>query len=635
MSIPEVIGHSPQPTTRRRPSPLPRRAHGDDVTLDEFVLHPVTDKKLGPLDISNSITAGEIVLSIEQASSLAVTLFDPDLDLLRSGYLDTEDDELKLIQVDFDEWVWRLVKVNKAGDYLNLTFEERAVNLLKKYKTPLKATRGDGKKQVTRAEFILKMVREVKHVIPVRIFELHKEQPIEGLSEQGRDPDEKPRRGFEDGVKLWGKSESAPFKDYQLRNATKALAVADEEEAPELAQLALIVACIVEAPDFKNPTGGDGTSAGILQLIDTWYGGSVEERRNIERVVGDFLKRGFTGKGGAIKLAKQNPGWSPADVATAVQGNRDGASSYAPYEGEARRILDAWGGAGASLRYKKYEFKRDRGESTWDCSGRLAEEVGWRRYVVKGVFYYWPEEELYKARASYIIEHGTDGVDPPDFDYDEGKPVKTVSLTARIDRWSFRPGRTVRIRDYGTINGKWLVAESRRDIFDAAASITLRKPTKERLEPKPEAKAFSPQGGSGTWDGTLTTEGGAKGIVDQIAALAMEVGGEGVYVGSSYRPGDTVESGAPSDHSSNDASRAARDIGVRGIDLLVGPPSPKLDKAIIAIGEALGRHYDSGKSGPFQNADNIYWKGYRIQLIWRTPRWGGHMGHIHVGCRTA
>ena len=135
-------------------------------------------------------------------------------------------------------------------------------------------------------------------------------------------------------------------------------------------------------------------------------------------------------------------------------------------------------------------------------------------------------------------------------------------------------------------------------------------------------------------NGRITTAGGARGIVEQAAVLAAEVGGKGVYVGSSHRPGDVLASGQPSDHSQNNDRLAARDIGVRGRNLLTGPPSRRLDKAVVAIGHAFGRPgYGNGRSGPYQDADTFVWKGYRIQIIWRTPKWGGHMGHIHIGAR--
>lgn len=119
--------------------------------------------------------------------------------------------------------------------------------------------------------------------------------------------------------------------------------------------------------------------------------------------------------------------------------------------------------------------------------------------------------------------------------------------------------------------------------------------------------------------------GGARGIVEQAAAVAQQCCG--TYVGSDFRPGSTTTSGNVSDHSGNDANRAARDIGVQGIDLLVGPPSPKLDEAVVRIGKLFGRNYKPGKT----IIDTFHFHGYQIQIIWRTSAYGGHMGHIHIG----
>lgn len=129
----------------------------------------------------------------------------------------------------------------------------------------------------------------------------------------------------------------------------------------------------------------------------------------------------------------------------------------------------------------------------------------------------------------------------------------------------------------------------------------------------------------------ITTNGGARGIVDQAYAIARRVGGSSIYVASAFRPGDRVGSGSPSDHSGNDRHRAARDIAKSGTNVFTGPPSAELDRAVVAIGKAFGRNYGTGRSGAFQNADTFIWRGYRVQIIWRTPRWGGHNGHIHIG----
>jgi hypothetical protein len=124
-------------------------------------------------------------------------------------------------------------------------------------------------------------------------------------------------------------------------------------------------------------------------------------------------------------------------------------------------------------------------------------------------------------------------------------------------------------------------------------------------------------------------QGGAKGIVDALFQIAKEAGGAGVYVGSDIREGSTTSSGNVSDHSRNDSEMAARDIGVVGIDLISGPPHPKLDRACKAIVEKLGGKYEPGT----RIVENFQLKGYRVQIIWHTPDYGGHMGHIHAGAK--
>lgn len=137
-----------------------------------------------------------------------------------------------------------------------------------------------------------------------------------------------------------------------------------------------------------------------------------------------------------------------------------------------------------------------------------------------------------------------------------------------------------------------------------------------------------PAAAPGGSSGAITTAGGARGIVDQAAALARRVGGAGVGVVSGYRPGSTTSSGNRSDHASNDENQAARDIAADGINALTGPPSPKLDAAAAAIGRAFGRNYGDGRRTII---DTFQWRGYRVQVLWRTPLYGGHMGHIHLG----
>lgn len=131
--------------------------------------------------------------------------------------------------------------------------------------------------------------------------------------------------------------------------------------------------------------------------------------------------------------------------------------------------------------------------------------------------------------------------------------------------------------------------------------------------------------------GVVPITGGARGLVDSLAGIAQAAGGGGVYVVSDSRPGAVTSSGNVSDHASNDANRAARDIAVKGVDAIKGPPMPELDRAIVAIGAALGRNYKPGVT----IVDTFTYKGYRVQIIWRTPAYGGHLGHIHAGAHKA
>lgn len=129
---------------------------------------------------------------------------------------------------------------------------------------------------------------------------------------------------------------------------------------------------------------------------------------------------------------------------------------------------------------------------------------------------------------------------------------------------------------------------------------------------------------------------GAAAIVEKAAAIAGATGmctdpGPEICVASAFREGAQVQGGGASDHAWNDENRAARDIAVRNIDVLKGPPSPLLDSAAVAIGAYFGRSY---ALGAVIDADNFDWAGYRVQIIWRTPKYRGHMGHIHIGaCR--
>lgn len=101
------------------------------------------------------------------------------------------------------------------------------------------------------------------------------------------------------------------------------------------ARLALWMAGIVES-GLKNLTYGDRDSVGALQLRAGLHGRALALNPYGSALA--FLRRGFTGRGGAISLAERNRGMSAGQIAQAVQGSAY-PSRYDQVRGQAMRYL--------------------------------------------------------------------------------------------------------------------------------------------------------------------------------------------------------------------------------------------------------------------------------------------------------
>lgn len=415
----------------------------------------------------------------------------------------------------------------------------------------------------------------------------------------------------------------------QQRNMEQVISTASAAPgASKRAILACLAAVITETAG-RNLPYGPGDAEGILQVLKSMH--PDVDPMNIDQCVTKFMTKGFTGAGSAIAVARQNPQMSIGVLAQTIQASAypDG---YKPWVKEARAWYEAFSGgflpSGNQEYTKQFQYYRDKNESNWDCIQRLAGDVQWRAFFVGKAMYFMSETLLFQRRVRYTLKKGDPSVIELEYDMDWGKPVNEVTLTVTLERWGAPPGAVIMIAGWGPPDGRWLITDVERDWFSPIATVTLKQPQQPLVE-KREDKVSYTSGGN-----TVDEKDGAKSIVTQAFHIAQQFG-QNIYVASSYRPGSTTTGGNVSDHSKNDSSRAARDIAVRGVDALVGPPQPELDKACVAIGKAFGRNYGTGKTGAFQNADTFTWHGFRIQIIWRTPQWGGHMGHIHVGARKA
>lgn len=121
--------------------------------------------------LRSTITAATIESTIDGASTLTLTIADWYEGLLHSQLI------TGACKLTFDGESFTLVKTARAGSTMTLTFEDTAVNLLRQYKGSMKAARS----KVTRAQFVKKMVTEVKQAhIPFKCPEINKKQPIAG-----------------------------------------------------------------------------------------------------------------------------------------------------------------------------------------------------------------------------------------------------------------------------------------------------------------------------------------------------------------------------------------------------------------------------------------------------------------------
>lgn len=120
--------------------------------------------------------------------------------------------------------------------------------------------------------------------------------------------------------------------------------------APYDAAMALFEAGITETGDATlstNPSGGDSSSRGALQLLSETAAGDHVNPMNIRAVADLFLTKGYTGAGGAISLSPGDPG----SIAQAVQGS-EFPERYGQHSSEAAALIKAMG-----LEYDGQGFK--------------------------------------------------------------------------------------------------------------------------------------------------------------------------------------------------------------------------------------------------------------------------------------
>jgi hypothetical protein len=138
-----------------------------------------------------------------------------------------------------------------------------------------------------------------------------------------------------------------------------------------------------------------------------------------------------------------------------------------------------------------YEFTRgspDKRESSWVASGRLADEVKWRRWMRTGALWFASEDWLKTQPVRFTFAQGVRGCLKIDWSADSRRPSADCTVTALAKRWSVTPGDVVQVANEGPADGLWLVKSTRRSIDDNTTEIVLMRSTRRAVEPAPEVK---------------------------------------------------------------------------------------------------------------------------------------------------
>lgn len=525
-------------TARRRielsqlnPKTIQREVMGDDSGWEKFAITLASITAIP--DISDRITGATINRSIDGASTLDLEINDFDRKFMRSNLLKEG------LDVEIDGLWFRLTAVDKNDDSLNITFQDREIEILRTYNKWKIAKRGD----MTRAEFVLSMIREVKELtIPVVIPELHKVQPIAVNSDDivgadtvtfknggiPKDTNNQVAAADHHHRESQSKHKANPqiltvksgiADETQIQNANIILAVGDQMGVSRRLKIVAMMVAITETlirndpggPNAHNTTNdqaGDD-SAGVFQQRPSW--GSYTERTDVETASRLFYKA-------AIAVESQHPDDPFWVIAAAIQRPKlELQTRYSLYRVEAERFVNAYGDVGIpvtaangmaanqntfgstdSYYYYRGSIEDKRGkpfrkpENTWKCTQRLADDVDWRSFFVSGTYYFISEIDLLKQLPLAIINEFTPGIQKLNGSYNKHAKNGTIELEAIVGSWTVPPGGVVLVKDVGhPFDGRWIVSSYQRDLIGSnkVASISLKKPRPVLPEPHDDPNA--------------------------------------------------------------------------------------------------------------------------------------------------
>ena len=280
-----------------------------------------------------------------------------------------------------------------------------------------------------------------------------------------------------------------------------------KEMGANASQLAGALATMMQESTCINVTGGDRDSAGLFQQRPSCGWGTYAQVTDPNYSIRKFLTP-------YLNYCRQ--GQSPIAASNSVQRS---AYPSAPAQWYSESVKDigivtggkdftdvtfgstGFGGSTATVvRNLPYEFSRgtpDKPETSWDCIGRLADEVQWRRFMRSGALWFASEQWLSNQPPRFVFARGTRGVISIQFSADARRNAADCTITALAKRWSVNPGDVVRVQGEGPADGLWLVHGTRRTLDNDSTEITLSRPQPKLPEPAPETSSSSVNIGGG------------------------------------------------------------------------------------------------------------------------------------------
>lgn len=611
-------------------------------------------------DLRRFITEAIFEDSIDQTPTFNITVHDPDWELLNTGALDNYVD----INPTKNPQRWyRLGGFNVSDDEITLTFQVRNAVFLSQHHRPHKANR----KKVTRAQFILSLVREVKKTrikyfspqlrVRQKVYKYRTAKERRGLRE----------KGFSDSDKITIKG--SPASEPQRRVVEKVITAGNDLHAPFLVIVAAVMAIIIESEANETAHApGNPLHWGAFQQDPRWWAATMAHgKADAYKDAVGTSKQGFYDV--AIPAWKKNP---HQDLGVFIQNVQGATEAYNPgyagsvnrWRAEAQHAVNAFSGLGVSdpdsttqTYKKKYEFMvgqpdGPKKENYLEAIYRLAEEVQWRAFWVNDVLHFQSETDLYKAKARARLRRYENGVESVSFEWDGQKRINRMSLGVRMEKWIAPIGTVVVFDEGGPAQGRWLVTNIRRSVFDELGQIELSKPMRELKEPanQPGTRTIEPKtsnpsdpsGGTTGADpfGSLAdiksnwtpadiiyklvvpkaryhgmTEGATKENVIAVNKSPTHVSGSDHYGPYYLRWAADMSNGfSPTSEMDDLAS-----------DLIMAFNMPDLAQPRATRGLVLG------------NAIQVDHRGFTFILIYRTDlgagKGGNHYNHVHFGVR--